>query len=298
MPPTKKRFKILELLGKGTFGKVFLAIDNKTGKKVAVKRTAKWKNKISREAQQLETFKNCSNKYYIRGHHQDSIRKTLLWNLLKKLHKLLAIYHSLGSFIRRHKDMKPNTASVRIPPKALCNIICQISRGITKLHQSNVAHRDLKPENILIQYKSPSDIILKLCDFGSAKNLANSPDSIPYVCSRWYRAPELLFGSLKYSVAVDLWSLGCIIAELVLLRPIFPGQALSTEKSTRCGADEPYQLVEIMKVIGSPSAQDIAELGKGIPAEIKVKVQKLCNAEVKPVPLLEIVQKLKLLQEE
>uniref|UniRef100_A0A9I9D426 Protein kinase domain-containing protein n=1 Tax=Cucumis melo TaxID=3656 RepID=A0A9I9D426_CUCME len=86
---------------------------------------------------------------------------------------------------------------------------------------------------------------LKLCDFGSAKVLVRGEPNIAYICSRYYRAPELIFGATEYTTAIDIWSAGCVLAELLLGQPLFPGES---------GVD---QLVEIIKVLGTPTREEI-----------------------------------------
>jgi len=85
------------------------------------------------------------------------------------------------------------------------------------LHSANVLHRDLKPSNLLIN----SNCDLKICDFGLAK-ISNS-DNTEYVVTRWYRAPEIMLASQDYTKAIDLWSVGCIFAEMLARKPLFPG---------------------------------------------------------------------------
>jgi glycogen synthase kinase 3 beta len=87
--------------------------------------------------------------------------------------------------------------------------------------------------------------VLKLCDFGSAKQLVAGEPNVSYICSRYYRAPELIFGNSNYTTSIDVWSVGCVIAELMLGQPIFPGES---------GVD---QLVEIIKILGTPSKEQI-----------------------------------------
>lgn len=94
-------------------------------------------------------------------------------------------------------------------------------------------YRDIKPHNLLVD---PVRQVLKLCDFGSAKAFVKGEPNVAYICSRFYRAPELIFGSTDYNTAIDVWSQGCVFAELLIGTPIFPGSS---------GID---QLVEIIKV--------------------------------------------------
>eukprot|EP00968_Pinguiococcus_pyrenoidosus_P012718 scaffold1130_cov195-Pinguiococcus_pyrenoidosus.AAC.79 len=100
--------------------------------------------------------------------------------------------------------------------------IYQILRALKYLHSANVIHRDLKPSNILVN----SNCDLKLCDFGLARGLnpedAES-DLTEYVVTRWYRAPEVMLATQEYSCAIDVWSVGCIFAELLQRQPMFQG---------------------------------------------------------------------------
>jgi len=111
----------------------------------------------------------------------------------------------------------------------------QILNGIKHAHAKMVAHRDLKPENILVSKKGN----LKICDFGCSKIIDPKGKNTPYVGSMYYRAPELLMGISSYTTAVDIWSVGCIMAELALLTPFFVGE------------NDGDQLFAILKILGS-----------------------------------------------
>jgi len=115
-------------------------------------------------------------------------------------------------------------------------------RAIAYIHAKGICHRDIKPQNVLVD---TSNHVLKMCDFGSAKQLIPGEPNVSYICSRYYRAPELIFGNSNYSTQIDVWSVGCVIAELMLGQPMFPGES---------GVD---QLVEIIKILGTPSKEDI-----------------------------------------
>ncbi|KAB5596480.1 Glycogen synthase kinase 3 beta [Ceratobasidium theobromae] len=118
----------------------------------------------------------------------------------------------------------------------------QLLRSLAYIHSVGICHRDIKPQNLLL---NPSTGVLKLCDFGSAKILVPGEPNVSYICSRYYRAPELIFGATNYSTNIDIWSTGCVMAELMLGQPLFPGES---------GID---QLVEIIKVLGTPTREQI-----------------------------------------
>ncbi|WPK27622.1 hypothetical protein PUMCH_005018 [Australozyma saopauloensis] len=113
----------------------------------------------------------------------------------------------------------------------------QLARAMMYLHGFSISHRDIKPSNILVD---PSKVKLKICDFGSAKQLEPNAPSVSYICSRYYRAPELIVGCTVYTTKIDIWGLGCVIAEMFLGKPIFQG--LTSE----------LQLKEISKLLGPP----------------------------------------------
>lgn len=118
----------------------------------------------------------------------------------------------------------------------------QLLRSLAYIHSVGICHRDIKPQNLLL---NPNTGILKLCDFGSAKILVAGEPNVSYICSRYYRAPELIFGATNYTTNIDIWSTGCVMAELMLGQPLFPGES---------GID---QLVEIIKVLGTPTREQI-----------------------------------------
>ncbi len=118
----------------------------------------------------------------------------------------------------------------------------QMMRALAYTHALGTCHRDIKPQNVLID---PKTHVLALCDFGSAKKFVKGEPNVSYICSRYYRAPELIFGQSDYTTTIDVWSTGCVIGEFMLGEPLFPGEN---------GAD---QLVQIIRILGTPSKEQI-----------------------------------------
>jgi cyclin-dependent kinase-like len=111
-------------------------------------------------------------------------------------------------------------------------IVYQMLKSVAFCHRRNVVHRDIKPENILVNEKK--DYELKLCDFGFSRMIPNGYKGEPeyeggkmteYVATRWYRSPELLLGYTSYGPDVDLWAIGCMMAEMSDKEPLFPGDS-------------------------------------------------------------------------
>ncbi|XP_031253175.1 mitogen-activated protein kinase homolog MMK2-like [Pistacia vera] len=137
-------------------------------------------------------------------------------------------------------DLKPSlTLSFT---KLLQYFLYQLLRGLKYVHSASVLHRDLKPSNLLLN----ANCDLKIGDFGLARTTSETDFMTEYVVTRWYRAPELLLNCTEYTAAIDIWSVGCILGEIMTREPLFPGK------------DYVHQLRLITELIGSP---DDASLG-------------------------------------
>ncbi|KAJ3193407.1 Mitogen-activated protein kinase [Irineochytrium annulatum] len=124
----------------------------------------------------------------------------------------------------------------------------QICRGLKFIHSANVLHRDLKPGNLLVN----ADCELKICDFGLARGLSETNDAgfmTEYVATRWYRAPEIMLSFKNYTKAIDMWSVGCIFAELLGGKPLFKGR------------DYVDQLNQILYILGTPDDATLRRIG-------------------------------------
>merc|ERR1719215_1755589 len=118
------------------------------------------------------------------------------------------------------------------------------------MHSHGIAHCDLKPQNCLLDGKTHT---VKICDFGTAKRLSLGELRAVYTCSRYFRAPEVIFGSQSYDCSVDLWAAGCIMGEMILGQPLFTGKS---------GID---QACEIIKVLGTPSNEELRAMNPNYP---------------------------------
>ena len=126
-------------------------------------------------------------------------------------------------------------------------VVYQLVKALYFMHTAQLLHRDVKPSNLLLN----ADCLVKLCDFGlcrSSLDTASRKDVVltDYVATRWYRAPEILLGSTEYTAAVDMWSVGCILGEMLTCKPMFPGNSTMN------------QLDRIVAVVGRPGADDLA----------------------------------------
>jgi len=136
--------------------------------------------------------------------------------------------------------------------------VYQVLRGLLYMHSANVVHRDLKPSNILVN----KNCDLKICDFGLARGFGgdeDDPSLTDYVVTRWYRAPEVVLLASDYTKSIDVWSVGCILCELIGRKPIFTGK------------DHLDQIKKILGVLGTPSEQELTWLPSKSPARAFIK---------------------------
>lgn len=225
------RYSAERVIGSGSFGVVYKAIQIQTRQTVAIKKVREDRRYKNRELQIMKVVKH-PNIVDLVDCFYSKIQRDIYLNLVMEY-----IPETLYVTIRNHAK-----AGQCIPYDLTKIYSYQICRALAYCHARNICHRDIKPQNLLLD---PESHIVKLCDFGSAKRLKESEPNVSYICSRYYRAPELIFESAYYKTTIDLWSLGCVIGELFLGTPLFQG-----DKSVD-------QLVEIIKVLGTPTKEEI-----------------------------------------
>ncbi|KAL5529419.1 GSK1 [Sanghuangporus baumii] len=225
-----------KVIGNGSFGVVFqarLVGGARDGDDIAIKKVLQDKRFKNRELQimRLVSHPNVVDLkafFYSNGEKKDEVYLNLVLEYVPE-----TVYRASRHYVKLKQSMP--TLQIKL-------YMYQLLRSLAYIHSVGICHRDIKPQNLLL---NPATGVLKLCDFGSAKILVAGEPNVSYICSRYYRAPELIFGATNYTTNIDIWSTGCVMAELMLGQPLFPGES---------GID---QLVEIIKVLGTPSREQI-----------------------------------------
>ena len=221
-----------KVIGKGSFGVVYKARNLESKETVAIKKVYQDRRFKNRELQIMRRIKHPNIVELKNYYFSTSSNKDVYLNMI-----LEYVPDSLYQATHGYTDNQ-----TEVPVSVVKLYIYQLLRALAYIHTKNICHRDIKPQNVLVNAVNGE---CKLCDFGSAKQLVAGEENIAYICSRYYRAPELVFGATEYTTAIDVWSVGCVMAEMILGAPLFAGES---------GVD---QLVEIIKVLGTPSKQQI-----------------------------------------
>jgi serine/threonine protein kinase len=242
-PLLENKYTVQQIIGEGASGVVCSAIDNSNGEMVAVKRVAKGFNKVPVSIRILRELKFLR---LLRGHENIvEIKDILLPDLDKDFQDVYVVFELMPTDLNHILRSK-----TPLSPLHIQYFMYQLLRGLYFLHSAGVFHRDLKPNNILIN----NHCALRICDFGLARAaFDDAPDLVfwtDYVATRWYRAPELILTHYtNYSTAIDVWSVGCIFAEMLGKgKPLFPGK----------NAVEQLQLMT--SILGSPSEEAISKV--------------------------------------
>ncbi|KAG0454993.1 hypothetical protein HPP92_024285 [Vanilla planifolia] len=235
-----RQYEIIEVVGKGSYGVVGAAIDTKTGEKVAIKKINDVFEHVSDATRILREIKLLR---LLRHPDLVEIKHIMLPPSRREFRDIYVVFELMESDL--HQVIKANDD---LTPEHHQFFLYQLLRALKYIHSANVFHRDLKPKNILAN----ADCKLKICDFGLARvSFNDAPQAIfwtDYVATRWYRAPELC-GSFfsKYTPAIDIWSIGCIFAEMLTGKPLFPGKNVV------------HQLDLMTDLLGTPPPETIAK---------------------------------------
>lgn len=219
-------YKRLEKIGEGTYGIVFRALHKQTKRIVALK---KIRPENEDEGISATTLREIS---ILKGLNSNRIIKIL--DVMCNEKDIFIVYEFAQTDLRKLID----SYKTKFDRNLQLKLTHQIIEGISYLHTNGIIHRDLKPQNILIDKNQN----IKLADFGLSRRYRLPHKNLTKdVITLWYRPPELLLGCKQYSTSIDIWSLGCIIFEILEFKPLFPGDS------------EIDQIVKIFTILGTPT---------------------------------------------
>ncbi|XP_029418680.1 serine/threonine-protein kinase MAK [Nannospalax galili] len=224
------RYTTMRQLGDGTYGSVLMGKSNESGELVAIKRMKR----------KFYSWDECMNLREVK-----SLKKLNHANVIKLKEVIRENDHLyfIFEYMKENLYQLMKDRNKLFPESVIRNIMYQILQGLAFIHKHGFFHRDMKPENLLCM--GPE--LVKIADFGLARELRSQPPYTDYVSTRWYRAPEVLLRSSVYSSPIDVWAVGSIMAELYTLRPLFPGTS------------EVDEIFKICQVLGTPKKNDWPE---------------------------------------
>ncbi|XP_061852273.1 cyclin-dependent kinase 6 isoform X1 [Colius striatus] len=232
-----QQYECVAEIGEGAYGKVFKARDLKNGGRfVALKRV---RVQTSEEGMPLSTIREVAVLRHLETfEHPNVVRLFDVCTVSRtdRETKLTLVFEHVDQDLTTYLDKVPEPG---VPTETIKDMMLQLFRGLDFLHSHRVVHRDLKPQNILVT----SNGQIKLADFGLARIYSFQMALTSVVVTLWYRAPEVLLQS-SYATPVDLWSVGCIFAEMFRRKPLFRGNS------------DVDQLGKIFDVIGLPEEED------------------------------------------
>jgi len=231
---SSNRFKIQRILGQGSYGVVFSAIEKESGKEFALKFMERFFNNIldtKKVLREICLLKNVNHPNIIKMH--EILRFNDECNPLTFVFDLMDT--DLGQIIRSNQKLMIDHHKF---------LLYQVLKGLKYLHSANIIHRDIKPSNLLVN----GDCNLKIADFGFSIINGITDTELLFeeaIATLWYRSPELLLNFRTYGPAIDIWSVGCVLAELISSKPLFPGKSSMN------------QLTMIVDVLGNPTSNDM-----------------------------------------
>ncbi|GAA5943328.1 cyclin-dependent serine/threonine-protein kinase CDC28 [Sporobolomyces koalae] len=222
-----EKYERLEKVGEGTYGVVYRSRNRETGEIVALK-------KIRLEAEDEGVPSTAIREISLLKEMKDDNVVRLL-DITHSETKLYLVFEFLDMDLKRYMDKVGDGDGMG--PDIVKKFTYQLIKGVYYLHAHRILHRDLKPQNLLINKEGN----LKLADFGLARAFGIPLRTYTHeIVTLWYRAPEVLLGSRHYSTGVDMWSVGCIFAEMIMRQPLFPGDS------------EIDEIFRIFRLLGTP----------------------------------------------
>ncbi|KDQ26778.1 hypothetical protein PLEOSDRAFT_1043792, partial [Pleurotus ostreatus PC15] len=231
----ERRWKLVREMGSGAYGVVISAADEISGETVAIKLVTRVFDKVQlakRALREITLLRHFAGHENITG--------------LIDVDAISPDFNEIYIFMEVSIPLSTDLHQIVKSGQTLTNehvqyFLYQVLRGMKYVHSASVIHRDLKPGNLLVN----ADCELKICDFGLSRGFDALPDDdthrlTEYVATRWYRAPEIILAFRRYNTAIDVWSIGCIFAELLTGKPLFKGK------------DYVDQLNKILDVLGTP----------------------------------------------
>ncbi|KAJ1735611.1 cyclin-dependent kinase 5 [Coemansia biformis] len=220
-----EKYQKIEKLGEGTYGIVYKAQNRETNEVVALKRI-----RLDNEEEGVPCTAIREISLLKELKHPNIVG---LFDVLHTEKKLTLVFEFMDSDLKKFVDASGGD----LDPLTVKHLLYQLLCGVAYCHRNRVLHRDLKPQNLLINKRGD----LKLGDFGLARAFGIPVRSYSHeVVTLWYRAPDVLMGSRQYDTSIDLWSVGCIFAEMATGRPFFAGTSIDD------------QILHIFKIMGTP----------------------------------------------
>ncbi|KAK9123769.1 hypothetical protein Sjap_013371 [Stephania japonica] len=226
----------IQPVGRGAYGIVCCAVDSETNEEVAIKKIG---NAFDNRIDAKRTLREIKLLVHMDHDNVIKIRDIIRPPERENCEDVYIVYELMDTDL--HQVIK---SSQSLTDDHCQYFLYQLLRGLKYIHSANVLHRDLKPSNLLLN----ANCDLKICDFGLARTTMEADFMTEYVVTRWYRAPELLLNCSEYTAAIDIWSVGCILMEMIKREPLFPGK------------DYVQQLKLITEVLGSPTDSDLTFL--------------------------------------
>ncbi|KAG0575315.1 hypothetical protein KC19_VG336000 [Ceratodon purpureus] len=232
-----EHYEKLEKVGEGTYGKVYKARDKRSGQLVALKKTRlemEEEGVPSTALREVSLLQMLSQSMYI-------VRLLCVEHVEKNNKPMLyLVFEYMDTDLKKYIDLHGRGPSgTPLPTEVIQSFMYQLCTGLAHCHGHGVMHRDLKPQNLLVDKQTRR---LKIADLGLGRAFTVPMKSYTHeIVTLWYRAPEVLLGATHYSLPVDIWSVGCIFAELVRKMPLFTGDS------------ELQQLLHIFRLLGTPN---------------------------------------------